>query len=92
MEVSTAAREVSDMMIFSLIKEETKLYTKIDYFMDLKVKAGQRLFSMGANEANVKKCLTQCQTLDDAMEPIMREHQQVVSKLKAYGVVVNHNF
>jgi hypothetical protein len=91
MQVSSEARGVSDLVIFSLIKEESKLYVKIDYLMDLKVKLGQKLMTIGANEANIKKCLAQCKMLDDAMTPSLKQHQKVVDQLKAYGVVVTHN-
>ena len=91
MQVSSSSRMVSDVLISTLIKVEVKLYTKINSLMELKVKVGQRLFSMGANEANIKKCTVQCQMLDDEVAPLMKEHQQVVAKLKAYGVIVTHN-
>jgi hypothetical protein len=91
MQVSSEAREVSDLVIFSLIQEETQLYSKLDYLMDLKVNAGQKLMTVGSNEANVKKCLSQCKMLDDTMEPFLKQHQKVVARLKAYGIVVNHN-
>jgi hypothetical protein len=91
MQVSTEAREVSDLVIFSLIQEKTQLYSKLDYLMDLKVKTGQKLMTVGSNETNVKKCLAQCKMLDDTMEPFLKQHQKVVDRLKAYGIVVNHN-
>ena len=91
MEVSDAARQVCDMFTFYLIKEETELYTRLSYFIDLKVKSGQRLMTLGANEANIKKCLTQCELLDSIMEPIIKDHNKVVKQLKAYGIIVNHN-
>ena len=91
MQVSPAAREVCDMLIFSLIKEEIAIFNKLSHFIDLKVKSGQRMMTLGANEANIKMCLSNCEGLDGIMEPIIKDHEKVVKQLKAYGVVVNHN-
>jgi hypothetical protein len=91
MQVSSEAREVSDLFIFSLIKQETKLYTQLDHLMGLKVKVGQKLMTIGANMANIKKCLAQCEMLDNTMAPLLKQHQKVVDHLKAYGIVVNRS-
>lgn len=91
MEVSSSARSVFDNLVFNFIKEENNLYMRLEYFMNIKVKAGERLMTIGISEKNVKRCIIQCQILDNIMEPIIEEHQKVVNKLKTFGIVVKHN-
>ena len=91
MQVSSSAREVFDNLVFNLIKEENNLYTRLDYFLTLKVKAGERLMTLGASEENTRRCILQCQTLDNVMEPLIKEYQKVFDKLKTFGIVVKHN-
>jgi hypothetical protein len=91
MQVSVTAREVSSSLISSLLAEERKLYTKLEYFMTLKGNVGERLMKIEPNEANIKKCLAQSALLDMEIRPLADKHQKVIDALKAHGVVLSRN-
>jgi hypothetical protein len=92
MQVSTTAREVSDVMAFQLINEEVKLFAKIEHLMKLKGKIGEKLMAFGANEANVKKYLAQAELLDKEIKPLSDQHQKILDLLKTkFGIIVSHN-
>jgi hypothetical protein len=93
MQVSSAAREVPKSSvrdtISALLAEEVKLYSKIEYFMTLKGKIGERLMKIEPNEANIKKCLAQSALLDMELRPLSDRHQKVIDALKVHGVAVS---
>jgi hypothetical protein len=92
MQVSSSAREVLDVMAFELVKQEVKLFTKIEHLMKLKGQIGEKLMAFGANEANIKKYLFQAEMLDKEIKPLSDKHQKVLDLLKSkFGIIVSHN-
>ena len=91
MQVSTESRALADALAFKLIRDESKLYTKIEHLMKLKGKLGEKMMNFGANEANIKKYLVQSEMLDKEIIPLADTHQKVTDQLKArFGIVITH--
>ena len=77
--------------VVTLIKEENKLYSKLEYLMKLKGSIGEKMMTLEPNEANIKKCLTQSKILDDEITPIAKKHQKVIDQLRTYSIVISHS-